>query len=176
MNITERQLRGQYKGLSWGKRNALRKAAASSPHVDYALLCAIASRETNMRNIVGDGGHGRGMFQMDDRFQQAFLSSTRGCRNGGTVPIYRSAMAKGRVPMISAGARRCVEIIEANIAQAKDRGIPNGHRLHAAVSAYNAGMGGAMKGWHASRDPDAETAGGDYGRDVLERAEYMRRL
>ena len=28
---------------------------------------AIASRETNMRNIIGDGGHGYGIMQIDDR-------------------------------------------------------------------------------------------------------------
>ena len=31
-----------------------------------ALLLAIASRETNMQDIVGDGSHGRGLFQIDD--------------------------------------------------------------------------------------------------------------
>lgn len=33
-----------------------------------ALLYAVASRETNMRNVVGDGGHGHGVFQLDDRY------------------------------------------------------------------------------------------------------------
>lgn len=28
---------------------------------------AIASRETNMHNVVGDGGHGYGIMQIDDR-------------------------------------------------------------------------------------------------------------
>jgi hypothetical protein len=31
------------------------------------ILMAIASRETNMRNIIGDGGHGYGIMQIDDR-------------------------------------------------------------------------------------------------------------
>jgi hypothetical protein len=176
MNITSDTLTRQYKALTFGKRRALRKAAARSPHVDYPLLCAIASRETNMRNIVGDGGHGRGVFQQDDRFQQPFLSATRGCRNGSSIPIYRSALPKGRVPTITAGARRCVNIIEGNIREAERQGVPDGHRLHVALSAYNAGMGGAMKGWRASRNPDAETAGGNYGKDVLERAAVLRRL
>lgn len=33
-----------------------------------ALLYAVGSRETNLRNVVGDGGHGHGVFQLDDRF------------------------------------------------------------------------------------------------------------
>jgi hypothetical protein len=31
------------------------------------LLYAVGSRETNLRNVVGDGGHGHGVFQLDDR-------------------------------------------------------------------------------------------------------------
>ena len=31
------------------------------------VLMAIASRETNMHNVVGDGGHGYGIMQIDDR-------------------------------------------------------------------------------------------------------------
>lgn len=34
----------------------------------YCLLHAVGSRETNLRNIIGDGGHGHGVFQLDDRF------------------------------------------------------------------------------------------------------------
>jgi hypothetical protein len=32
-----------------------------------ALLYALGSRETNLQNEIGDGGHGHGMFQLDDR-------------------------------------------------------------------------------------------------------------
>src|SRR3954471_11864244 len=112
MNITEGQLLAQYKALTVGKRLALRRAASKGDHIDYALLCAIGSRETNLHNIVGDGGHGRGMFQQDDRYQQSFLSSTRGCKSGSSIPIYKTALQQGRVPTIGAGARRCVQIIE----------------------------------------------------------------
>jgi hypothetical protein len=34
------------------------------------LLYAVGSRETNLRNVVGDGGHGHGVFQLDDRWHQ----------------------------------------------------------------------------------------------------------
>lgn len=34
------------------------------------LLHAVGSRETNLRNVVGDGGHGHGVFQLDDRWHQ----------------------------------------------------------------------------------------------------------
>lgn len=40
------------------------EAAWALPH---GLLMAIGSRETNLTNEVGDGGHGHGVWQLDDR-------------------------------------------------------------------------------------------------------------
>lgn len=48
-------------------------AAARAHGLDPALLAAVAAQETggpgatSGRNVVGDGGHGRGVFQIDDR-------------------------------------------------------------------------------------------------------------
>jgi len=48
-------------------------AAASAHGLDPRLLAAVAAQETggpgsnSGNNIVGDGGHGRGLFQIDDR-------------------------------------------------------------------------------------------------------------
>ncbi len=52
---------------------------------------AIASRETNMRNIVGDGGHGYGIMQIDDRSYPDWCHSglwkdaTAGIQKGASV-------------------------------------------------------------------------------------------
>lgn len=49
------------------------EAAAAAHHLDPKLLAAVAAQETggpganSGRNIVGDGGHGHGIFQIDDR-------------------------------------------------------------------------------------------------------------
>jgi hypothetical protein len=49
-------------------------AAATRHHLEPRLLAAVAAQETggpganSGRNIVGDGGHGRGLFQIDDRW------------------------------------------------------------------------------------------------------------
>ncbi|GAC1568211.1 MAG: hypothetical protein NVS2B3_10590 [Vulcanimicrobiaceae bacterium] len=48
-------------------------AAAERYHIDPRLLAAVAAQETggpgsnSGNNVVGDGGHGRGVFQIDDR-------------------------------------------------------------------------------------------------------------
>jgi hypothetical protein len=55
-------------------------AAATRHHLDPRLLAAVAAQETggpgsdSGRNIVGDGGHGHGVFQIDDRWH-AFARS-----------------------------------------------------------------------------------------------------
>jgi len=57
-------------------------AAAARHHLDPRLLAAVAAQETGGpgtnagRNIVGDGGHGRGLFQIDDRWH-AFARSAQ---------------------------------------------------------------------------------------------------
>ena len=50
------------------------QAAAARHHLDPRLLAAVAAQETggpgnnSGRNVTGDGGHGHGLFQIDDRF------------------------------------------------------------------------------------------------------------
>ena len=69
---SEAQLRSQYEDASSiGLRTACKEAEAKYD-LPAGLMLAIASRETNMRNINGDGGHGRGVFQIDDRYHQGF--------------------------------------------------------------------------------------------------------
>src|SRR3954451_14683635 len=61
-------------------------ARAEKRHkLPQGMLLAIASRETNMQDIVGDAGHGRGLFQIDDRFHGDWLAK-HGARGAGTTP------------------------------------------------------------------------------------------
>lgn len=177
MEIATTQLLRQYRELSGPARQALGRAAAKGVHVDKALLAAMASRETNMRNITGDGGHGRGMWQADDRYQEAFLRSVPGCDDGTSTPSHPSAWPKGLVPTISAGAMFAVRTIEANIAECKREGVHDGDRLFVAVAGYNRGLHGAITAYKQGgrRRVDAGTANGNYATDVLERAAYLRK-
>lgn len=178
MLITRTALHAQAKRLSPPARIAIAAAARPCAHVDVALLKALMSRETNMQNIVGDGGHGRGGWQLDDRFREHELRTMRGCRSGSSIPVFPSAFPKGRVPTISAGAKFAARTIEANIAECKRRGVKDGHRLSVAISGYNAGITGAIDAYmrHGKTPSAADTAttGGNYAADVLERARALR--
>lgn len=93
-------------------------AAAARHHLDPRLLAAVAAQETggpgadSGRNVVGDGGHGRGVFQIDDRWH-AFARDP-------------AAMDPARNADYAAG------MLETNLGR-------YGGDVRAALSAYNAG-------------------------------------
>jgi hypothetical protein len=93
-------------------------AAATRHHLEPRLLAAVAAQETggpgsdSGRNIVGDGGHGRGVFQIDDRWH-AFARSP-------------AAMDPARNADYAAG------MLESNLHR-------YGGDVRSALSAYNAG-------------------------------------
>ena len=92
--------------------------AAQTYRVDPRLLAAVAAQETggpgsnSGRNIVGDGGHGHGVFQIDDRFH-SFAKTT--------AAMQPQANANYAAAMISGLLHRY------------------GGDVHKALSAYNAG-------------------------------------
>src|ERR1700676_4440122 len=91
-------------------------AAAPRHHLDPRLLAAVAAQETggpgadSGRNIVGDAGHGHGVFQIDDRWH-AFARTP-------------AAMETARNADYAAG------MLESNLHRYGD--------LRSALSAYNA--------------------------------------
>ena len=102
-------------GVAYGPQIA---AAAARHHLDARLLAAVAAQETggpgsrSGRNIVGDGGHGRGLFQIDDRYH----------------PFARTAAAMDPAQNADYAAGLLAENL-----QRYDGDV------HAALSAYNAG-------------------------------------
>jgi len=118
------------------------------------MLLAIASRETNMQDIVGDGGHGRGLFQIDDRFHGDWLAK-HGAPGAGTTPRIKDA------------AEYAAAMLASNVAYAQQKKVGQDQQVRFAASAYNAGCGGAYSGFQAG-NCDQKTTGGDYGSDVLE--------
>ena len=101
--------------LSYGAEIA---RAAAAQGLDPALLAAVAAQETggpgssSGRNIVGDGGHGHGLFQIDDR-SWAFAKSP-----AAMDPAQNAGMA--------------ASILKGDLQR-------YGGDVHAALSAYNSG-------------------------------------
>jgi Putative peptidoglycan binding domain/Transglycosylase SLT domain len=161
--LTASQLRSELDGARGQGLVAACLAAERKARLPHGLLVALASRESSCRNIVGDGGHGRGAFQIDDRFHRDWLR-----QHGAALP--------GGVPAVADGARYAAELLSANYAFGRGKGLRGKRLLRFAVSAYNAGAGGAWKAVRESGNPDAGTTGGDYGADVLRRMRLVRGL
>lgn len=93
-------------------------AAASKYGLDPTLLEAVAAQETggpgrnSGRNIVGDGGHGHGIFQIDDRWHA--FAATAAAMDPAQNADYAAKMLSGLLKHY-------------------------GGNVHAALSAYNAG-------------------------------------
>jgi hypothetical protein len=126
---------------------------------------AIASRETNCLNILGDFQHGEfhgvGIVQID--IQHPIAQQARDSGSWKTNPD----------PLIDFGAG----LLANNISKAKQQ-FPNlgtQSQLKIAASGYNCGMGNAIKGANHG-DSDMLTTGHDYGRDVMTRMAIFEEL
>ena len=136
---------------------------AESRHgLPRSLLLAVASRETNCRDVVGDFGHGRGVFQIDDRFHHDWLAE-----NGAAGP--------GRTPPLGVAAELAAALLVEALAVAKRHELTGDKATKFAASAYNAGLGGALAGLRRG-DSDLDTTGRDYGADVVARMQTFRAL
>jgi hypothetical protein len=146
MNISEHEL--------WNQAHAFSQRHPGVTHVietKYGLpkriLYALGSRETNLAEFYeqhpGDGGHGRGTWQLDDRSHHI----------PNPFPIELQAEMAGK-------------LLHDLIAEF-------GGNVKSALSAYNAGAGGARKGI-AAGDSDRFTTGHDYGADVLARLHVLQ--
>jgi hypothetical protein len=147
---------------------------------DGALICAIGLRETLMGwargyepkgspNGRGDGGHGFGLFQIDDRGPYRHLPLE--CPEASPMLQARWACAVLR------DARQ--ELVAA-LGHAFER---NPLAEVAAVCCYNAGSPAVVRAIRAGRHPDHATTDGadadregDYGSDVLRRRDTLRAL
>lgn len=122
-----------------------------------SFVCAIASRETNCRNELGDyrdgEHHGVGVMQID--IQHPIARTMRDNGEWRTNPA----------PLIDYGCG----ILEGNIASCRF-GLTYLQKLKIAAAGYNCGFMNALKG-HEEGDCDRYTTGGDYGEDVISRME-----
>lgn len=130
-----------------------------------AFFFAVASRETNCRNILGDlqNGefHGVGIVQID--IQHSIARKARDSGSWKTNPD----------PLIDFGA----QILEKNIARAKNDFplLSSEEHLKIAASGYNCGIAKAVSGQRQG-DSDRHTTGKDYGRDVIARMKIFEQL
>ncbi len=155
MGIAKAELTRQRRAARANGWDAICHAAEGEKGLPRGILLAVASRETGMTDVVADGGHGRGLFQIDDRSWKEWLTA-------------HGAGGRGKTPPVSDAARLAAAYLTENLAFGRKHGVARADLLKFALSAYNAGAGGAIRGY-GEGDSDLHTTGADYGRDVLER-------
>jgi hypothetical protein len=146
--------------------NAAINRAAVSFGLQPSLIAGIGSRESNWGLILspkgptgtGDHGHGRGLMQIDDRTWGPWLDThdwrdaETNIRKGCAILADNRQFFETRL----GGAELLI--------------------LHAALAGYNAGPGNVLNDIRAGRDIDHHTAGGDYSKDVFNRAGWYQKL
>ena len=93
-----------------------------------------------MNDVVGDGGHGRGLFQIDDRSHTDFLRENGAGGAGGKPPV-------------GAAAKYAAALLRGNFDFGVAKGVRKADRTKFMLSAYNAGAGGALAGPCARATP-----------------------
>jgi peptidoglycan hydrolase-like protein with peptidoglycan-binding domain len=138
MEITESELSAQYQRAKskWPFIHQT-ELARGLPRM---LLFAVGSRETNLTNVVGDSGHGHGVWQLDDRSH---------------TPPGGFAQFEGNVPLQCSIAADMLHDLLAMEAGNVER----------AANVYNSGQ-----------PETALTTHHNYGSDVVERMQTLRRL
>lgn len=97
--------------------------AAAKSGVDPRLLAAVAAQETGGpgsnagRNIVGDGGHGHGIFQIDDRFHR--FANTPSAMDPQANADYAAGMLAGLLKQYGGDVRKALSAYNA--------GAPDAH-------------------------------------------------
>lgn len=158
MNVSAAEIKRQLARLRSTGFEALLTAAAKRVDLPASYLYAIASRETNCRNILGDRRdgeyHGVGLMQIDIQH-----SIARRMRDDGTWKTHSG-------PLIDFGA----DLLRTNRNGAASAFPTHTERQHLkiAASAYNQGLAGALADARHG-DSDRTTTGHDYGADVVAR-------
>ena len=127
------------------------------------LLMGICSRETRFGlalsgNLTGDGGHGRGLMQIDDRSHTEWL---------------RIHNWKDPATNIEYGADVWMENYNYFCDHFELVGAEYPKLVWAATASYNCGAGNVSKVLKAGSDVDSRTTGQDYSADVRARTKFL---
>jgi hypothetical protein len=169
---TEEDLRKQFQRAKKNGWLQIFKRAAETYRFTPELIMAIASRETNMRNVIGDGGHGYGIMQIDDRSFPEWCHS--GLWKDVAAGIQKGALVlQSKLETIRNGQGKRLSVGGKLFTGKKD--LTKTELLTTAVAAYNSGLW-AYYDLSKTGDPNRHTTGRDYSADTMRRAQVFRKF
>lgn len=159
--ITSTEARAELRRLRSSGLLALLEKHAKAHGLPLPYVVAIASRETNARNILGDGGHGVGLMQIDIQHPIALHARDSGSWRTQPEPLIEFGCA-----LLAANYRRAATAFPHADAWAW---------LKIGASAYNTGIERAIEDSRRG-DSDLRTTQRDYGHDVMGRVPVFAAL
>ena len=141
-------------------------ASATKHQWPPEIIAGILSRESRFGLILdadlkGDGGHGHGLMQIDDRSFGDWLAA-----NDWTDPATN----------IEEGVKILTGKYNYLAGQGLLDNLSEADAQRASVAAYNCGEGNVAKMLRSGQDVDTRTAGGDYSADVLDRTAQFKEV
>ncbi len=173
----DRQIHGELRRLGHGRVIRTQEIAGEGEPdgISGALILAIGSRESGMQNILNPAGTDRGWLQVSDKYHRDWLESVPGCPSGSWSPAKgKTAASPGHAPRHADAVRYAIRLLKDAQAFAREHNVERPLQVQFSVTAYNAGAGGAIRGYREG-DLDKYTTGGEYSEDVLERKEAVVR-
>jgi Bacterial SH3 domain/Transglycosylase SLT domain len=144
-------------------KTAVTQAAAPySSWLKPSILAAIGSRESAWGLVLaadgtGDGGHGRGIMQIDDRYHQDFINNNDWRNPGVNIKYAVDNVLADYYSYLS-----------------RNTSLKGFDLLRGAIASYNAGPQNVVDAVNAGLDVDAYTTGKDYSWDVIQRAGWFQ--
>lgn len=144
-------------------------AAAEGPPdgISGALMLSLGLRETDLQNINNQEQTDHGGFQISELYHADWLRTEPGCPEGKWVAVAgHTANEDGYCPRYTPALNYALKMIKGSVSFAKRQGVKDSEAVRFAVAAYNAGGGGALRGFKEG-DVDKYTTGGDYSGWVM---------
>ena len=139
-------------------------------------LLAIASRETNMQNIIGDGGRGFGIMQVDIGTNESFCKSGRWQDPNMAIGMGTAILASKRNFIVKNAGQPIHVKAKSGYEETFEMPLIVGESLRrVTIAAYNSGLW-ASRNFLKHGDPDRGTTGKDYSKDVIQRSTIFKSL
>jgi hypothetical protein len=163
-DLTTTHVERALKRLGNYRVKAAQEAANEGPPdgISGALMLALGLRESDLQNINNPDQTDHGCFQISDIYHDDWLRSEPGCKEKTWTAVEgHTAAESGYCPRYTPALNYALKMLKANRLAAMRLGVPENKAVRFAVAAYNAGFGGAMRGWREG-DVDKYTTGDDY--------------
>ena len=183
MNITKAEITKQSnraKRLGWLPYFTEAVATITSGYFDVSDLLAVSSRETNLDPKwlakKGDGGHGAGLLQADDRSFPVFTKGD-GWRDARTGILFgaKVLMQKWHDYESNIGKRLTVKSSKGGTFRYTAQKADGADAQKLVISSFNCGRW-SQYALASNQDLDKYSTGGDYAADVMVRARIFREL